>query len=370
MQILKSRIEKIMKLSIFQNKTDVRTFLEIIELTHKWVSNFSEINRSLIRLIEKVNWRWIASEQLTFEILKIKCTISACMHEYDYSLSTHFYTNASLYERDLMIIQFQIIDEKIIKVSILYDFIIFNLIERRYSIYKKKLCALIKFVSKYDYFCKHLKNVTVIHTDHKSLIWFLRSNAQKRIYDHWTNKLKRLNLKIQYISNRRNQIANELFRTIFQNENFFFNDAVHQIIDVIDKDFKWIWKNEKREYQNFLKNLEFMKKQKILDQETLKKENVFARVLATAVDDEVSSEDLTSWNYAYRSSNWFEIIYRIWTDDSSHSVSLKSENFVSVMNYRMKNEILWKYHRLAYLSCIFESKVLEVLRAAHDNSDH
>jgi hypothetical protein len=40
------------------------------------------------------------------------------------------------------------------------------------------------------------------------------------------------------------------------------------------------------------------------------------------------------------------------------------------MNYRMKNEILWKYHRLAYLSCIFESKVLEVLRAAHDNSDH
>jgi hypothetical protein len=37
-----------------------------------------------------------------------------------------------------------------------------------------------------------------------------------------------------------------------------------------------------------------MKKQKILDQETLKKENVFARVLATAVDDEVSSEDLTS----------------------------------------------------------------------------
>jgi hypothetical protein len=56
-QILKSRVEKIMKFSVSQNKTNVRAFLKIIELTHRWVSNFSEINRSLTRLIEKIDWR-------------------------------------------------------------------------------------------------------------------------------------------------------------------------------------------------------------------------------------------------------------------------------------------------------------------------
>jgi hypothetical protein len=106
------------------------------------------------------------------------------MHEYDYSLSAHFYTDVSMYDEGLVITQFQIHDEKITEISILYDFLTFNAAERRYSIYKKKLCALIRFVMKYDYFCKHSRNTIIIHTNHKSLIWFLRSNAQEDIYDH------------------------------------------------------------------------------------------------------------------------------------------------------------------------------------------
>ncbi len=92
------------------------------------------------------------------------------MHEFDDFLSTHFSIDASLYEDDLIVTQFQVINEKIIEVSILYDFITFNSAERKYSIYKKKLCALIRFVVKYDYLSKHSRNVTIIHIDHKSLI--------------------------------------------------------------------------------------------------------------------------------------------------------------------------------------------------------
>jgi hypothetical protein len=60
----------------------------------------------------------------------------------------------------------------------------------------------------------------------------------------------------------------------------------------------------------------------------------------------------------------------MWMNNSAHFVSLKSENFSHVMNYRVENEILWKYHRFMYLSCVLEFKVFEILRAAHDNNDH
>jgi hypothetical protein len=225
-----------MKFLVSQNKTDVRAFLRTLEFIHRWVSNFSKISRSLIRLIEKIDWRWIISEQLAFELLKIKCIVTTCMHEYDYSLSAHFYTDVSMYDEDLIITQFQIHDEKIIEISILYDSLTFNATKRRYFIYKKELCALIQFVMKYDYFCKHSRNITLIHTNHKSLIWFLRSDAQKDIYDHWANKLRRLNLKIKYISEIRNQITSELFRIIFQDESCLSDEIVTQTMNAINRE--------------------------------------------------------------------------------------------------------------------------------------
>ncbi len=369
-QILKSRVEKIMKFSISQNKTNVRAFLKIIELVHKWVSNFSEISRSLTRFIEKVDWKWTMSKKLTFEILKIKCTIVTCMHEYDYFLSAHFYTNASLYEEDLVITQFRIQDEKITEIFILYHFITFKAAKRKYLIFKKELCALVRFVLKYDYFCKHSRNIVIIHTNHKSLIWFLRSNAQKDIYDHWANKLRRLNLEIKYISERRNQITNELFRIIFRNENCTSNESVRQIMNSICKNSKWIWKNEKKEYRDFLKSLKSTEKQKVLNQKTLQKENVFAQALFIDIKDEVFIE-ITSWDNAYKTSSWFETTYRILGDsDSRYVISLNSEEFFRAMNYRVKNDILWKYHKFLYLSCIWKSKVLRMLRVTHDDNDY
>jgi hypothetical protein len=130
---------------------------------------------------------------------------------------------------------------------------------------------------------------------------------------------------------------------------------------------KWIWKDEKEEYKNFLTTLELAQKRKILEHETLKESSVFTQVL-TATVEETSIN--FSWDDAYRAFIWFEIIYRIWTENSCYSISLKSEEFAHVMKYRVKNEILWKYHRSLYLSCISESKILEMLRAAHDERDH
>jgi hypothetical protein len=97
-------------------------------------------------------------------MLKIKYIIAIYIHDYDYLLSIYFYINVLLYNSKLIIIQFQVLFDKenSLKILILYNFFIFNLTKWKYSIYKKKLCVLIKFVLQYDYFCKHLRNIIII----------------------------------------------------------------------------------------------------------------------------------------------------------------------------------------------------------------
>ena len=181
---MKNRVRKIVNFSISANKTKIKTFLDTINIIYRWVLNFSEIERSLIKFIEKTNWRWTVSEQLSFDIFRIKSFIFSMMHDYDYLFLIHFYSNVSLYDNDLIITQFSIHDNKITKISILYDSIFFSSIEKKYFTYKQKLCIFIKFVIKYDYFCKHSRNQAIIHTDHKLLIRFLKTNCHENIYKH------------------------------------------------------------------------------------------------------------------------------------------------------------------------------------------
>lgn len=48
--------------------------------------------------------------------------------------------------------------------------------------YKWKLYTLTKFVLKYDYLYKLTQNAAIIHTDYKSLTYFMESSIYKKIY--------------------------------------------------------------------------------------------------------------------------------------------------------------------------------------------
>ena len=115
------------------------------------------------------------------------------MHKINFTDKTHFYTDAFEYDDDLIVIQRKIeqkinlyINTKMIEVSVLYDFFTFNQIQRKYFIYKKKLCAMITLVIKYDYLIKHFYQSVIIHTNHKSFIHFFISNISihEEIYEH------------------------------------------------------------------------------------------------------------------------------------------------------------------------------------------
>ena len=369
-QMLSSRLQKIMNFSTSVNLIDVRAFVDTIGITHRWIFNYFEIARSLSRLIGKVSWRWGASEQLSFDILKVKSVIEIAMYEHDSCIVSHIYVNASNFATDLAITQFQYAaksdhgkSNKLIEVSIVYDSFTFVSTQRMYSIYKKELCSLIKFAVKYDYFCKHSIHTTIIHTDHKSLTHFLKSDYHEGIYGHWADKLRELNIQIKHIFERRNKIADDLFRTIFKNPDCSNDENVSYMTEVLAKNGPaWIWKNDKDEYQAFLASLNGVNRQEMIDYESIHEVDVFTTTLGLNLKK-------TSWLDAYRSSNWFADIYRIHTDTKDYRALFGIFN--RAMAYRVNDQgILWTYHRGVYLSCISEGRVLDLLKATHDQNGH
>ena len=85
-RILEDRIKKIAQWPRPQSQTEVRSFLGVVGITRRWVKNFAELARPLTRLTGKIDWRGSDSEELSFEILRVKCTTRTSMHGIDLTL--------------------------------------------------------------------------------------------------------------------------------------------------------------------------------------------------------------------------------------------------------------------------------------------
>ena len=336
------------------------------------------MTRSLIKLTRKTKWRWGELEQLSFNILKIKCFTTIAMREIDLKIFIHFYTDASKFAAKLVIIQFRvssIVDLKnvltTVKISILYDSFIFILTRRIYSTYKKKFYAVVIFTFKFDYFCKNFYISAIIHTNHRSLTHFLSSDIHEEIYEHWANKLRRLNVKIQYILKSRNKIINVLSRILFK-ENCTKSSLVKTVKKKLNsKKSLWIWKNDKKEFKKFLNSFSNCQNE-IINENTLNDLSIFILDVFTtraAVSSDVFSfeKDSNSWTNVYRSSKWFEEVYELLKRTMTKFISLIVRKLI---NYRLMKNILWKFYRDRYLSCISEMKIFIILKNAHDNADH
>ena len=187
----------------------------------------------------------------------MKCATAVHMHGVDFSKPFHFYTDASGFGDELVVTQHQSIldDKKTIEASILYDAFSLSRTQRIYSTYKKELCVLVKFATKYDYMCKHSYNIITIHTDHRPLTRFLKSDLHEGIYGHWADQLRRLNIDIRYIPGPRNKVVDGLFRTIFQGEECLSSQDIKNALSEIQKNRAWVWKDGKRGYEEFLCSL-------------------------------------------------------------------------------------------------------------------
>lgn len=143
------------------------------------------------------------------------------MHGINLSLTSHFYVDASRFRAGLAITQVNQTERapKGIEMPIIYDSFTLSWTQRKYSTYKRELCALSKFAIKYDYLCKNPNLPTVIHINYKPLTFFCKSGCYKEIYGYWADWLQRLNIKIVYILGPRDKVADGLSRTVFRAKN-------------------------------------------------------------------------------------------------------------------------------------------------------
>lgn len=130
-----------------------------------------------------------------------------------------------------------------VEVPILYDSFIFAPIRRKYPTYKRELYAMVTFVIKYDYLCKHPYLLAIIYTDHRPLIYFLESDLHEGIYGHWADKLRRLNITIKYILGTRNKIVDALSRTLFDEECSSKYTVGRAYVELKLHGPKWVWKD-------------------------------------------------------------------------------------------------------------------------------
>src|SRR5215469_630394 len=344
-RILSERIEKILRWPIPTTVRGVRAFLGTIGITRRWVKNFGEIARPLQRLTGKVSWRWSLSEQLSFDILKIKCASRTAMHGIDWSLICHFYTDASKFATGLCVIQIR----NGIHYPILYDSFMLTESERRYPTYKRELLAIVRYAQKYNYLLQNPRLPAVFHTDHKPLARFLNSDKHEGIYAYWVVILRELAMNIEYIPGPRNKVADGLSRTIFHASDCSEDPSVSDIqAQLNEKGPQWIWSDDKDGYEAFLSRMSDNHMTEIIDKGTFDGVPVFYNR---------ASE---SWTHAYENSLWYGHIYAGIQDGTRW-----------VENMEVKDGYLWKFHpKYGPLLCIPEDKVRSILHEAHDQSGH
>ena len=61
------------------------------------------------------------------------------------------------------------------------------------------------------------------------------------IYEHWTVKIRKLNIYFVHIKEKRNKIVNDFFKTIFFKKDYFEDETVKDITERLNRnELQWI----------------------------------------------------------------------------------------------------------------------------------
>jgi hypothetical protein len=385
MSIKENRIQKIVEYPPPTNQTEVRAFLGVLGITMRWIKNFGELSRPLRRLTGNVPFRWGKSEQLSFEILRIKCASNTRMCGINPKLPVRFYFDASKYAGGLLITQMQPLDTfplkgipegvqcpvgfklnlgkvdikagEIWEAPILYDSKTFSKPERNYGAYKRELAIMVHFARKHSHLIRNPNLPAEFFTDHKPLENFLHSENLDGIYARWASQLWPLSFQIKHIPGERNVVADGLSRTLFSREDCLPDDEVERTSEELRKQGpKWIWKDGKGGFDWWLKTLTEQEKKEVEEKGTLYSLPVH-HLEATA-----------SWDLDYRSSQWFADQYL--SHKTGRYEALSPSKMRTTLDYRIEEGRLWRTVKGETLMCIPESKVALILKQAHDESGH
>lgn len=191
-RITPSCTEKISRWPVPESRRDVRAFLGAVGITRRWVKNFADLARPLSRLTGEATWKWSDSQQLSFDILKIKCATSGDIHGFDWQQPAIMFTDASQFGLRMVFMQEREDSSRAGKkmlVPIVFDAFTLSKTEQRYSTSKTELYAIVKALRKHGHYCSGTNCPGTIYTDHKPLLYFLDSENHEETYARWVFEL-------------------------------------------------------------------------------------------------------------------------------------------------------------------------------------
>ncbi|GKT28685.1 hypothetical protein ADUPG1_000809, partial [Aduncisulcus paluster] len=206
------------------NKSDVRSFLGMINFIRDFIPSCSSLCARLYRLTEKeTKFEW--TEEVDTDFIKLKAVIknAVCLTFPDDTQELHLFTDASDYGIGAILLQR---DSEGISRPLAFISKILNSTQLRWSTYEKEAWSIVFAVHKLDYFLrgKHF----VLHTDHRNLT-FLKSSPNAKV-GRWFLTLSEYSYDIKHIQGTRNGAADCLSR-LPVNRGPFKNIRLSQIKD-------------------------------------------------------------------------------------------------------------------------------------------
>jgi transposase InsO family protein len=390
--VVKTKEARTKKIKDFPVPTDIRgikSFLGTVGITRRWIANFSEIAKPLLSLLVKDQpFVWGLHHQVSFDLLREKCSQVVESYGFDFSKPARLYSDASGFGGGCCITQMRLNPKppdtasdksrtQLIEVPILFDSFVFTKPQRQYGTYKRELCAIVEFARKYRHYftCPG----SLILTDHKPLTGFLDSPYVEGIYARWSAELSTLNVCIQWIPGKRNVVADSLSRTVFPDLDSDTTDTALEslgYVDSTDANPRWIWKDGKGGYTELLRlraldaNTDTSASQST-DSNPLQDPDTDDAVIVQLVALSQASQLVHS---KYSDSEWYRDVHNYLSSKvfpPECTTRLDRRRFLhKIHHYQLlEGELFFKFRGLRK-RCIVKQDVADILHKAHDQEGH
>ncbi|KAH7706854.1 gagpol and env protein precursor [Aphelenchoides avenae] len=237
------KIEKLLAYPVPENMTDVRSFLGFANYYRQFVKNFTLLSKPIRDVLACSQFHWTEKEQSAFDELKkrMSCTPVLAQPDVEAAISGEkpfiLYTDAS---KDGVGAVLHQVGPDGKEHPIAFASKSCSKAERNYAITDLEALALIFALNKFKYFL--LGTHVIARTDHQPLVsLFKRRDLSGRAH-RWALEIQEWNnLKIEYISGKKNVVADALSRNVeVSNDDNTLTTQFKSVVMSIQFDKSWL----------------------------------------------------------------------------------------------------------------------------------
>lgn len=202
-----AKVAAIMDMPAPTNVKQLLSFLQTCSWFRRFIEGFAQVAKPLTSLTKKdAKWEWKTPQVKAFEKLKLLLSSAPILRQADPRLPYTLRTDASSYALGACLLQGEGEDERPVE----YASRLLTPAEQNYSTTEREALAVVWSVQK---FRGYIENSTVnVQSDHQPLKWLLSLKTPTGRLARWALSLQAQDLRIDYISGKKNVIADTLSR--------------------------------------------------------------------------------------------------------------------------------------------------------------